>query len=227
MKCLHQLGWEFPSQLLVIMIVFTYAIISPIILPVGALFFVGALVVYKKQVLYVYRPVYESGGAMFPSALQRTLFGLVCGQLTLIGYLITRGFYSQLFFLLPLPLATMWGMRYFEQYYVEPSKRLSLERAREYDRVTEIRGEESECDHGVKARRVQFTKDSFRQPVLTRKAMVPRSYRRGQVDPLTEECRTRLKQLQEYSLMEDGDSDIETSESGKQQIVAEDESIED
>jgi hypothetical protein len=52
---------------------------------------------------------------MFPSALQRTLFGLVCGQLTLIGYLITRGFYSQPIFLLPLPLATIWGMRYFDQ----------------------------------------------------------------------------------------------------------------
>jgi hypothetical protein len=58
---------------------------------------------------------YESGGAMFPSALQRTLFGLVCGQLTLIGYLITRGFYSQPIFLLPLPLATIWGMSYFDQ----------------------------------------------------------------------------------------------------------------
>lgn len=30
--------------------VFTYAIISPIILPVGVLFFCGSLVVYKKQV---------------------------------------------------------------------------------------------------------------------------------------------------------------------------------
>lgn len=52
---------------------------------------------------------------MFPDALQRTLFGLVCGQLTLIGYLITRRFYSQPIFLLPLPLATVWGMRYFDQ----------------------------------------------------------------------------------------------------------------
>jgi Calcium-dependent channel, 7TM region, putative phosphate len=61
-----QYGWEFPTQLLVVVIVFTYAVICPIILPFGLLYFTGALMVYKKQLLYVYRPVYESGGAMFP-----------------------------------------------------------------------------------------------------------------------------------------------------------------
>lgn len=190
--------------------VFTYAIISPVILPVGVLFFGGSLVVYKKQVIEIPRRLvkfvmaskslkchffsdsvvskcflsrilpqksgmsalisfssrvlvlywlnsffrlislascldgllqicvstsvsclgsiilpafwcfdlsertrYESGGAMFPSALQRSLFGLVCGQLTLIGYLLTRGLFWQPFFLLPLPIFTMWGMGYF------------------------------------------------------------------------------------------------------------------
>jgi hypothetical protein len=118
-----QYGWEFPSQLLVIVIVFTYAVICPIILPFGLLYFCGSLIVYKKQVLYVYQPVYESGGAMFPSALQRTLFGLVCGQLTLIGYLVTRQFYYQPIFLLPLPVATIWGMGYFHQHYASKYQR--------------------------------------------------------------------------------------------------------
>lgn len=66
-----QYGWEFPTQLLVVVIVFTYAVICPIILPFGLLYFTGALMVYKKQILYVYRPVYESGGAMFPVSLRR------------------------------------------------------------------------------------------------------------------------------------------------------------
>lgn len=58
------------------------------------------------------RDRYESGGAFFPAALQRTLVGLVCGQLTLIGYLLTRGFRNCTLFLMPLPMATVWGMRY-------------------------------------------------------------------------------------------------------------------
>jgi Calcium-dependent channel, 7TM region, putative phosphate len=131
-----QYGWEFPTQLLVVVIVFTYAVICPLMLPVGCCYFMGALLVYKKQVLYVYSPVYESGGAMFPIAVQRTLFGLVCGQLTFIGYLIIESCHYQPIFLFPLPLLTIYCMSYFSKTYAEPGKRLSLERAREHDRMT-------------------------------------------------------------------------------------------
>jgi hypothetical protein len=106
--------------------------------------------------------------------------------------------------------------------FSEPSERLSLERAREYDRVSEVlatvkaardRKEGSQQDvlepsvsfHGLEARRTHFDKNSYRQPVLTQKPMVPRRYRSGQEDPLTEECRQQLMQVQDYSLMnEDG-----------------------
>ena len=69
------------------MICFTYSCISPVILPVGAIYFIGALLVYKKQALFVFKPVHESGGLSFPPAITRTLVGLICGQLTFIGYL--------------------------------------------------------------------------------------------------------------------------------------------
>jgi hypothetical protein len=46
-------GWEYPTQLFVIVIVFTYAVISPIIIPIGAIYFFGALMVYKMQALHV------------------------------------------------------------------------------------------------------------------------------------------------------------------------------
>ena len=88
-------GWEYPNLLLVIVICFVYSCISPIILPVGAAFFLGAWLIYKNQILIVFNPSYESGGTMFPMACHRTLIGLVCGQLTLIGYSIMRaGFYQ-------------------------------------------------------------------------------------------------------------------------------------
>ena len=79
------------------------------------IYFAFALTVYKKQILYVYQPVYESGGEMFPGALQKTLFGLVGAQLTLMGYLSTRGSFLQVTFLFPLPIATLWGMGYFNR----------------------------------------------------------------------------------------------------------------
>ena len=91
--CLY--GWEYPTQLLVIVICFTYACISPFILIFGALYFMGALMVYKKQVLYVYTPTYESGGSLFPLVCDRTIVGLICGQLTFMGYSIIRGGHYQ------------------------------------------------------------------------------------------------------------------------------------
>jgi hypothetical protein len=201
-----QYGWEFPSQMLVVVVVFTYAIICPVILPVGLTYFVGALIVYKKQILYVYTPVYESGGAMFPVAVQRTLFGLVCGQMTLLGYIIIRGCYYQPIFLLPLPLVTIWTMNYFEKTYAEPSTRLSLERAREYDRLSgnaAARGMHgldaaTVADPGIEKRRTEFDADSYRQPLLTEAAAEPWTYRRGQNDRETVSVQTHLRQINRH-----------------------------
>jgi hypothetical protein len=247
-----QYGWEFPTQLLVVVIVFTYAVICPVILPVGCCYFMGALLVYKKQVLYVYSPVYESGGIMFPIAVQRSLFGLVCGQLTFIGYLITKKCRLQPLFLLPLPFLTVrmrcslelvskvrlraaffpllrenylfcvllsalqvCCMSYFKSTYVEPGKRLSLERAREHDRITALhegggdvssRGggvdRSASTDAGVEARRRKFDRSAYRQPVLTELAAEPRTYRRGIDDPETVGVRDQLRQVNRYATMQ-------------------------
>ena len=200
-----QYGWEFPAQLLTVVIVFTYAVICPVILPVGLMYFVGALTVYKKQVLYVYSPVYESGGAMFPLAVQRTLFGLVCSQLVFWGYTITRRCYYQPFALFPLPILTIFGMNYLRKTYIIPSERLSLERARQCDRLSSHEQEQRSfrvdhsaasgvgairptpldteaLDHGMEARRVHFDGSKYRQPVLTEVATEPWTYRRGWPD---------------------------------------------
>lgn len=151
-------GWEYPTMLLVIVICFTYACISPIILPVGAFYFLGAFVVYKKQVLFVYTPQYESGGSMFPSVCDRTLFGLICGQVTLIGYCLLReGFYQSLM-IFPLPFWTFSMLVRFRGTYANASKQLNLERAIKID------GERF---------REQFRDDFYHQPIRTEKIAEP------------------------------------------------------
>ena len=204
-----QYGWEFPTQLLVVVIVFTYAIICPVILPVGLVYFVGSLLVYKKQILYVYSPTYESGGAMFPLAVQRTIFGLVCGQMTFLGYTVTRGWYYQNLVLIPLPIMTIYAMGYFYQTYVVPSNRLSLERAREYDRQVSARAARKEgtpqspnAGHALRQR--QFDKNNYRQPVLTVLATEPWTYRRGVDDEETLNVRERLRDINRFVTMTDG-----------------------
>mmetsp|Transcript_413 Transcript_413/g.433 ORF Transcript_413/g.433 Transcript_413/m.433 type:complete len:231 (-) Transcript_413:386-1078(-) len=157
-------GWEYPNQLLVIVICFTYSCISPVILPVGAVFFIASLLVYKYQVLFVYTPIYESGGIMFPSACNRTLVGLICGQVTLLGYtLIVQGYYQPLA-LLPLPMITLKMIDSFKKSYEDPSKHLSFERAMKLDRNATAH--------------VDFSKTGYRQPVLLTGQAEPEPYRR-------------------------------------------------
>lgn len=54
---------------------------------------------------------------MFPGALQKTVFSLALGQLTFIGYLFTRKALFQGLFLFPLPFATIWIMKFFDENY--------------------------------------------------------------------------------------------------------------
>lgn len=96
--------------------------------------------------------------------------------------------------------------------FTGPSAQLSLERAREFDRVCEVLAsekisvsefgsfEQQPVELGIEARRQQFDKKSYRQPVLAAKPSFPMLYRRDQMDSLTEECRTRLRHLQEAGL---------------------------
>ena len=146
-------GWEYPNLLLVGTICFVYSCISPIILPVGAGFFLCSWLIYKNQILLVFNPTYESGGTMFPMACHRTLIGLVCGQLTLIGYSIMREGFYQALIMFPLPLITIKMMDVFRKLYVIPGMCVSVERAVELDAQTSVRE--------------TFSTAVYRQPVLT------------------------------------------------------------
>jgi len=165
------LGREYPNQFLVIVIVFTYATISPIILPVASVYFLAAYIVFKKQLLLVYSSTFESGGIFFPTACNRTLVGLLAAQCTLIGYTILRlGFYQPLA-LLPLPFYTIRVMRNFRNLYEEPGHYLSLERAVNLDKyATNVGGK----DHsGANDPTKCFDENVYRQPNLIHDILKP------------------------------------------------------
>jgi hypothetical protein len=168
-------GWEYPSQLLVIVICFTYACISPIIMPVGAVYFLLASLVYKKQVLVVYNPLYESGGKMFPSVCSRTLVGLICGQVTLAGYVLIRQGFTPVIILLPLPFFTFRMISVFNTMYANPSNGLTLEMSMELDKSAVSHSTEEVPSLSF----LHFDKDVYRQPVLAEPKAEMLPYRRG------------------------------------------------
>ena len=213
-------GWEYPTQLLVIMIAFAYACISPVILPVAAAYFLGALIVYKKQILYVYAPTYESGGRLFPIVCDRTLFGLIISQLTFIGYSLIRKGKWQPLFLVPLPFITLYMMYYFRAHYANPSLKLSLERAIELDHRADIKasgGNDDDVTYTPSAAatklKEKFSEDFYRQPVLTAEAGRPLPYRRKDgADELTKIAWSKLDgDTSRYQRMLDGNRTGTTS----------------
>ena len=96
----------------------------------------------------------------------RTLVGLICGQMTFLGYVILRQGVYQPLLLFPLPFVTTSVMRKFEKLYINPSTHLSLQRAQQLD-----------CDEREMILRKDFSKDTFRQPALATEAVCPLPYR--------------------------------------------------
>lgn len=47
----------YADNLFVFTITLTFALVAPLLMPVSFLFFFGAFVVYKRQILFVYEPV--------------------------------------------------------------------------------------------------------------------------------------------------------------------------
>lgn len=69
-------GRIYADNLFVFSITMTFCLVAPLILPVSFLFFFGALVVYKRQLLFVYENEFESGGAFWPRVYTRMVIAL-------------------------------------------------------------------------------------------------------------------------------------------------------
>ena len=108
--------------------------------------------------------------------------------------------------LLPLPLITIWVTRYFHHHFAVPSQKLSLERARHYDRSLLVRPNnkknrdpldpsQDRTEANLHAREKSFDKNAYKQPVLTEVPALPWMYRRGFDDHETSKVRMQLKQI--------------------------------
>ena len=84
----------------------TFALVAPLILPFALAFFFGALVVYKRQLLYVYEPEFESAGTFWPKTYRRMVAALYFMQLSLLCILITNEAFREIAYLVPLPIIT-------------------------------------------------------------------------------------------------------------------------
>jgi len=187
-------GYEYPMQLFVVVICFTYATITPVVLVFGALCFFSSLIFFKQQVLVVYTRVYESGGKFFPSAITRTLVGLMGGQLTLMGYLLIRQAVMQTLGIFPLPFLTYYMITVFKD-TMHRAKQLTVDIGSHLDEHTTIDDIQIQHYYGTTSdvsvtssaasistedlEESQTIIDPYRQLVMTEPRVSPIPYRRS------------------------------------------------
>jgi hypothetical protein len=104
-------GW-FPfskiyaQDVLLVVLCASYACIAPLLLAGGLCYFAGASFVYKHQMLYVYEPIYETGGRWWPKIARCFVVALLFAQATMVGMFVLKETYVEIYFLAMLILIT-------------------------------------------------------------------------------------------------------------------------
>jgi len=129
-------GWQLPYHLLIFVIVLSYAVVQPVILPFGMVFFAIGYCVWKHQYLYVYIPEVESGGAYWSQVFRYLTASLFIGQLTIIGAISLKQGFEQVPVLAPLPFLTALFFSYYTSRYHGSLRHLAIEVAARVDRQT-------------------------------------------------------------------------------------------
>lgn len=137
-------GEEYPEHLLIFTVGVTYAAIAPVVLPFIFLYFFLGYCAKVYQSLYMYVPLFESGGMLWPSVFQRMTFSLMLSQFTMIGVFTLRGNPVATALLVPLPVITIAVNRYVWHAYWLKGCYLPVEIAEEVDRKRKAASDEAE-----------------------------------------------------------------------------------
>eukprot|EP01041_Mallomonas_annulata_P009540 gene9540-19834_t len=117
------------QDMLIVLVCMTYSCIAPLILVAAILYFLCAIFVYKHQLLYVYEPIFETGGTFFPTIVRRIVFSLLVAQGTMLGLLILKEAFEKIVFILVLMVLTYGYLRYIRNLYESFAEHLPLDHA--------------------------------------------------------------------------------------------------
>jgi len=113
-------GATYTSHLMVLIVLFLFAVIAPFSYPFCLAYFLVAYFVYAHNALHVYVPKYEAGGLFFFPVIAYLLGALAAAQLTLTGYLVVFQAWGPalfVFFLAPLT----YGFSRHVQFHYAPA----------------------------------------------------------------------------------------------------------
>lgn len=116
-------GWIYPSLLMVFMIISVYSCIAPITMCFAVVYYSFVYLMYKYQLLFVYVNEYQSGGYMWYAVFNMSMTALICGILTLMGYIGSKMEHKTgpFYFMIPIPILIALFWRYCHQTFSSPS----------------------------------------------------------------------------------------------------------
>ncbi|KAI3500731.1 hypothetical protein L1887_36556 [Cichorium endivia] len=128
---------EIPRILLFGLLGITYFFLSPLILPFLLVYFCLGYIVYRHQLLNVYSPQFETGGAFWPIVHNCTIFSLVLMHLIAVGIFGLKGLSLASYLTIPLPIITLLFNSYCQKRFVPDFKGYPVELMAEKDRRDE------------------------------------------------------------------------------------------
>ena len=99
-------GWILPNVVVVCCILLTFSVVTPLVAPFALAYFAAAWLVYKHQLLHVYAPPCQLGGAFLPMLLQSLLVALTGAQIVLIGVFTSSRDWGLAAAVVPLPFVS-------------------------------------------------------------------------------------------------------------------------
>ncbi|KAG0047434.1 hypothetical protein BGZ83_007523 [Gryganskiella cystojenkinii] len=103
--------FDFPlfisAQLFLLTVALLYSVIAPLVLLFAAIYFSLASLVYKYQLMYVFRTKVETGGRLFRVIYNRLFVALILFQIVMIGILNLKLAHKHSLALIPLPILSL------------------------------------------------------------------------------------------------------------------------
>lgn len=163
-------GW-FPSakiyaqDMLLFVVSATYSCIAPLTLVAGLCYFAGAAFVYKHQLLFVYVPICETGGKWWPKMARCFVVALLFAQCTMVGMMILKEAFAQVYFLVVIIGVTSSYYWYVESLYGPLANQLPLDMAASMDHEQGVLEADGELD--------LLGADDYAQPSLRAEIVKP------------------------------------------------------
>ncbi|KAK4796389.1 hypothetical protein SAY86_028715 [Trapa natans] len=148
---------EIPKVLLFGFIGFIFSVLAPLILLLLLVYFFLAYLVYRNQILNVYITKYESGGLLWPTVHNTSIFSLVFMQVTALCVFGLKNSKSSVTFTIPLVACTILFNEYCRQRFYPIFKNTSAQILIEMDREDERNGRMEQIHRDLQMAYNRFT----------------------------------------------------------------------